>query len=154
MSNTAANYYQSPGVTNIIEDGPNSTKGFFRPNNSQMAVGPQLNNFLTGNGTLDPNSITNRTVKYDGGLTREMLGNTTGFLSNQIGNSFNSQLTGIEDLFNQYGSLGGLGGVAASGTNSAVYRPGGVAAAGTPAAAANGTQTSAFGATNPFNATF
>lgn len=150
-----SNIWQNPGSTNIIPDGPNSTKGFWRPNDSQMPVGNELLGYLTPNGWpgTSPDVITNRTVKYDGGLTREMMGNTTGFLSNQMGQGFGQTMTGMEDLFNQYGSLGGLGGIQNGGNASAVYRPnGGVFGAG-GTQAANGGQMP-FGQSNPFNATF
>jgi hypothetical protein len=137
--------WQNPGTT--MGAGTSGTQEFFRPNNSQMMQGQQLYNYLTDNGTATPDRITNRTVKFDGGLTREMLGNTTGFLSNQINNGFGTQYTAMEDLFNKYGSLGGLGGVAQSGNASAVYRPTG------QAQTSNGASLP-WGSTNPFNATF
>lgn len=66
----------------------NGNYGFFTPSDTKLPTMGNLTGYLTGNGTLSPDGITNRTVKYDGGLTREAVYNSTGFLNDQLGKGF------------------------------------------------------------------
>lgn len=121
----------------------NGNYGFITPSNTQLPTGTALTQFLTGNGTLTPDGITNRTVKYDGGLTREALYNSTGFLDGQLKTGFE----GINTALTNFGGLGGLGGMSGA---SPVYRPNGAAVG---QGASNG-QPLPWGVSNPFNQTF
>jgi hypothetical protein len=148
MSNTTPwtwGSYTAPTMTPTFGFGANGGgHGFYRPSNSQLPTGAALDAYIMPNGANStPDQVTNRTVKYDGGLTREMLGNTTGFLNDQLGKGFG----GINDMLNNFGGLGGLGGMQGG---SPVYRPGG---APVGQGATNG-QPLPWGVSNPFNQTF
>jgi len=135
----AWNPYAAP--TQNIALGATGTQGFFRPQNSQMMSGAALQQYLTSGGT--PTSEINRTTKYDGGLTREALFNSTGFLDGQLKTGFE----GINTALDNFGGLGGLGGMSGA---SPVYRPNGGAVG---QGASNG-QPLPWGVSNPFNQTF
>jgi len=149
MSNTTNPWswaaYQRPGVTNTAGLGASGGQhSFFTPGNTQMATGAALDAYLMPNGSAtSPDQVTNRTVKYDGGLTREALFNSTGFLNDAMGKGFG----GLTDTLNNFGSLGGLGGMSGA---SPVYRPNGAAVG---QGATNG-QPLPWGVSNPFNQTF
>lgn len=141
----AWNPYQAPTqqfVNNPI-GAQNGNYGFITPSNTQLPTGANLTQFLTGNGTLTPDQITNRTVKYDGGLTREQIIGSTGFLDGQLKTGFE----GINTALTNFGGLGGLGGMSGA---SPVYRPNGAAVG---QGASNG-QPLPWGVSNPFNQTF
>lgn len=130
--------YQRPTMNQA--PGQTGTQGFFTPSDSKLMTPDQLASYL------NPGTVagqTNRTVKYDGGLTREMLGNSTDFLNGQLGTGFK----GINDTLNSFGGLGGLGGMSGG---SPVYRPGGAPVGQGPT---NG-QPLPWGVSNPFNQTF
>lgn len=102
----ATGFSWAPYTPPTMTPGPSGAAGnfnFYRPSDSQMPTGTDLQNYLQPNGpTTDPSTTTNRTVKYDGGLTREMMGNTTNFLNTNMGNGF-SQLS---DQLNYGGTYG------------------------------------------------
>jgi len=130
--------YQRPTMTQA--PGQAGTEGFFRPSNSQLMSGAELNAYLNP-GTAQGNI--NRTTKFDGALTREQIMGATDFLNGQLGTGFK----GINDTLNSFGGLGGLGGMSGG---SPVYRPGGAPAGQGPT---NG-QPLPWGVSNPFNQTF
>ena len=133
--------YQAPQTNMGLAT--SQTQGFFRPSNSTMMSGNDLVSYLTNGGNATPDMITNRTVKYDGGLTREALFNSTGFLDGQLKTGFE----GLSNTLDSFGSLGGLGGMSGA---SPVYRPNGGAVG---QGASNG-QPLPWGVSNPFNQTF
>jgi len=131
--------YAAPTMT------PTSGLGFhefYRPSNSQLPTGQALTDYLTNNGA-NPGGNPSRAVKYDGGLTREALFNSTGFLDGQLKTGFE----GINTALDNFGGLGGLGGMSGA---SPVYRPNGGAVG---QGASNG-QPLPWGVSNPFNQTF
>lgn len=89
----------------------NGNYGFITPSDTKLPTGANLTQFLTGNGTLTPDQIQNRTVKYDGGLTREQVINSTGFLDGQLKSGFE----GLNDTLQYGGQFGDK--------NSPVYSP-------------------------------
>lgn len=105
--------YAMPSMNMQTGNGAGGTQGFFRPSDSQMMSGTALSSYLTAPGT--PQGEMNRTVKFDGGLTREMMGNSTNFLNQQMGTGF-GDLTNLINDMGQYG--GGFGD-----RNSPVYSP-------------------------------
>lgn len=95
--------YKNPTMQNPMA-GQSGNFNFWRPADSKLPTGQALQDYLLGgNGT--PGAETNRTVKYDGGLTREMMGNGFGFLNTNIGEGF----TQLSDQLN-YGGVYGNGG--------------------------------------------
>lgn len=77
--------YAAPNMTPA--PGAEGNFNFWRPADSKLPTGQALQQYLLGgNGT--PGAETNRTVKYDGGLTREMLGNGFTSLTDNIGDGF------------------------------------------------------------------
>lgn len=94
------NPYQAPTMNNGGA-GPGGNYNFWRPSDSKLPQGQELGNYLTG-GPGTPGSETNRTVKYDGALTREMMGNGFTSLSDNIGDGFGQ----MQDQM-QYGGVYG-----------------------------------------------
>lgn len=137
--------YQRPTMTNTAGMGASGGQhSFFTPAGTMMPQGTALDSFLMPNGgATDQNTVTNRTVKYDGGLTREALFNSTDFLNNAMGKGFE----GVNTALNNFGGLGGLGGMSGA---SPVYRPNG----GPVGQGASNGQPLPWGLSNPFNQTF
>lgn len=102
--------YTAPTMTPVA--GSSGNFNFYQPTNSQLPTGQALGNFLMPQGAAtDPMTVNNRTVKHDGGLTREMIGNSTSFLNQQLGQGFGD----LTDQLQYGGAFGDR--------NSPVYSP-------------------------------
>lgn len=96
--------YKAPEQT--MAQGASGTQGFFTPTDSNLMSGAERDAYLNP-GTVQ--GQTNRTIKYDGGLTREQIGNLGENLSGQLGTvnqNVTSGLTGVnENLTTGFGNL-------------------------------------------------
>lgn len=101
MSNTPGFAPLTPYVApnQKMQTGANGTQGFFTPTDSTLVTADQRNAYLMPNGVnTTPEQVANRTVKLDGGLTREQVGNVGEALSGQIGTVNNNLTTGFTGL--------------------------------------------------------
>lgn len=98
------------------------TNGSYVPTGSQIGYVDTATPKGTEFGWDDPRaqgSMTRDVTRYQGGLTRELMNNNTAYLNNQMGAGFNNTMTGMENLFEQYGNYGGMYG----NSSSPVYSP-------------------------------